>query len=115
MKKNYDLSALMTYAWAIYRNESNACENFADALKRAWKSFDVADENRRKVDEAIKEFGITERVRTWYGWTMEGRKVMHEQKATFKVLLDTPEKGIGKTRWTAYFTFSQTDLAENVA
>ena len=115
MKKNYDLSALMHYAWAIYRNKANKCETFGEALKRAWKAFDVAESNRAKVADAIAEKGITERVRTWFGWTTEGRKVMHEQKAVLQVLLDTPEKGIGKTYMTSYFAYSQTDLAENVA
>ena len=115
MKKNYDLSALMSYAWAIYRNKANKCETFAEALRRAWKAFDVAELNHKRIDNAIAEKGIVERVRTWYGWTTEGRKVMHEQKAIFQILLDTPEKGIGKTYLTSFFAMSQTDLAENVA
>ena len=114
MKKNYDLSALMTYAWSIYRNTANKCENFADALKRAWKAFDEGDNNRKLIDDAIKALNITERVRTWFGWTTEGRKVMHDEKATFQVTLATPERGIGKTYVTSFFTYSQTDLAENV-
>lgn len=115
MKKNYDLSALMTYAWMIYRNKANKCETFGEALKRAWKAFDVADGNRAKVEAKIAEMGISEPVKTWFAWTLEGRKVMHEQKAIFQVVLDTPEKGIGKTYVTSFFAYSQTDLIENVA
>ena len=115
MKKNYDLSALMSLAWAIFRNKANKCDSFSEALKRAWKCFDVGDSNRAKVAENIAEMGITEPVKTWFAWTLEGRKVMHEQKAIFQVVLDTPEKGIGKTYVTSYFAYSQTDLIENVA
>lgn len=115
MKKNYDLSALMTYAWVIFRNKANKCETFGEALKRAWKAFDVAEDNRKAVMDKIAEMGITETVKTWFAWTLDGRKVMHEQKAIFQVVLATPEKGIGKTHLTSYFAYSQTDLAENVA
>ncbi len=115
MKKNYDLSALMSLAWAIYRKPVNKCVDFGDALKRAWACFDEADYNRMVIDDAIKTYGITERVRTWYGWTTEGRKVMHEQVAVFHVILKNSERGIGKTHDTAFFAYSQTDLAENVA
>ena len=114
MKKNYDLSALMTLAWEIYRNPANKCETFGEALKRAWKCFDMAPSNHDIVAETIAKLGITERVRTWYGWTTEGRKVKHEEKAMFQVTLATPEKGIGKTHIVSYFAESQTDLAENV-
>lgn len=115
MKKNYHLPSLMSYAWKIYRNEANKCESFGDALKRAWKAFDVADSNREKVAKACAEMGIDEVVRTWYGWTLIGRKVIHGEHAIIKVLLDTPEKGIGKTYLTSYFVYAQTDIAENVA
>lgn len=115
MKKNYDLSALMTLAWEIFRNKAKKCDTFSEALKRAWACFDVGDSNREKVENAKREHGITEEIHTWFVWTLHGRKVMHDEHACFKVLLDTPENGIGKTFLTPYFTYSQTDLAENVA
>ena len=114
MKKNYDMSALMKYAWRIYRNKANKCDTFAEALRRAWKAFDFADGNHKRTDDMAKSLGITERFRTWSGWTEEGRKVKHEEKAAFQVLIDIPEKGIGKTFLASYFLYSQTDLEENV-
>ena len=115
MKKNYDLSALMTYAWEIFRNPANKCETFAEALKRAWKAFDVAPMNHERFDREYAKSGTTEKVKTWFAWTKDGRKVKHGEKALFQVLMDIPEKGIGKTYLVSYFTESQTDLAENVA
>lgn len=115
MKKNYDLSALMTLAWAIYRTKANKCPNFAEALRRAWKCFDVAEDSHKKVEDTAKRLGITEKVRSWYGWFMEGRKVMHDEEHVFSVILPWPERGLDKTRVVPYFTYSQTDLAENVA
>ena len=115
MKKNYDLSALMTYAWVIYRNKANKCDTFSEALKRAWRAFDVADDNRIAIENAIAENGITARVRTWYGWTTMGRKVRHDEHAKFQVTLETPEKGIGKTYVTSFFTYGQTDVEEYVS
>lgn len=115
MKKNYDLSALMSLAWEIFRNKAKKCDTFAEALKRAWACFDVGDSNREKVETAKRENGITEEVHTWFVWTLYGRKVKHDEKNVFQVLLDTPENGIGKTYMTSYFTYSQTDLIENVA
>ena len=114
MKKNYDLSALMRYAWSIYRNKANKCETFGEALRRAWKAFDVAEPNHSKIDEAIHKLNISERVRTWFGWTEEGRKVKHDEKTILQVTVDYPERGIGKTRILSFFAESQTDLAENV-
>ena len=115
MKKNYDLSALMTLAWEIFRNKAKKCATFSEALKRAWACFDVGDSNREKVENAKREHSITEEIHTWFVWTLHGRKVKHDEKNVFQVLLDTPENGIGKTYMTSYFTYSQTDLIENVA
>ena len=114
MKKNYDLSALMLYAWEIFRNKANKCGTFAEALKRAWKAFDVAEDNHKLIDDAIKALNITERVRTWYGVFKDGMMVKHGEKALFQVRLATPEKGIGKTYLTSFFGDSQTDTIENV-
>ena len=111
----YDLKAIMTKAWAIYRKPHLKVESFGEALHRAWGVAKVADENRKAVEDAIKAHGITEEVHTWFVWTEQGRKVMHDEKAVFQVTLKTPERGDGKTFVASYFTYSQTDLAENVA
>lgn len=114
MKKNYDLSALMSLAWEIFRNKANKCNTFAEALKRAWASFNCGDANRKAIEDAIKALNITERVRTWYGHYRNGMMVKHGETAIFQVRLETPEKGIGKTYLTSFFGESQTDTIENV-
>ena len=115
MKKNYDLSALMSLAWEIFRKPKNEGITFSKALKRAWACFDVGDENRKAREDAYVASGLTEEVRTYTGWLDIGRRVMHEQKAVFQVVYKTPERGLGKTYTVSFFAYSQTDLAENVA
>ena len=110
----YNLKEIMSKAWEIYRKAHLKVEKFGEALHRAWMWAKKVAENAKKVAEKIAELGITERVRTWYAWTLEGRKVMHDEKALFQVELDTPERGDGKTYLTSFFGYSQTDLAENV-
>ena len=114
MKKNYDLSALMTLAWEIFRNPAKKCPTFSEALKRAWACFDCGDENRKAFEDAYKALNTTERVRTWYGHYSHGLQVRHGEKAVFQVLMKTPENGLGKTYMTSYFLESQTDTIENV-
>jgi len=114
MKKNYDLSALMTLAWEIFRNKANKCETFAEALKRAWACFDCGDDNRKAVEDAKNALNIKERVRTWFGAKLDGMMVKHGEHAMFQVRLATPEKGIGKTYLTSFFGDSQIDTIENV-
>ena len=114
MKKNYDLSALMSLAWGIFRNKANKCETFAEALKRAWACFDCGDDNRKAIEDAKSALNITENVRTWYGHYTNGMMVKHGESALFQVRLATPEKGIGKTYLTSFFGDSQIDTIENV-
>lgn len=114
MKKNYDLSALMTFAWEIFRNKAKKCPTFSEALKRAWKAFDVAEGNKARVNAKKAEMGISEPIHTWYGHYLNGRMVKHGEKCLFQVELETPENGIGKTYLTSFFGYSQTDTIENV-
>ena len=109
-----NLKAIMSKAWELYRKTHLKITRFGEALHTAWGWFKKAAENARRVAEKVSEMGIKEEVHTWFAWTLKGRKVMHGEEATFKVLLETPERGDGKTYLTSYFTFSQTDLAENV-
>lgn len=110
----YNLRAIMKKAWELYRKAHLKISHFGEALHRAWAWFKKLEENARKVADKILELGIKEEVKTWFAWTLEGRKVKHDEKALFQVELDTPERGDGKTFVTSYFGFSQTDLAENV-
>ena len=110
--KRYNLSTLMSKAWSIYRKASKkATASFADALKAAWAWIKVQASNTEKITAAAIANGITEEYHTWYGWTMLGREVIHESKAAFQVIVDTPEKGIGKTFKKSFFTLAQTQVA----
>lgn len=107
--KKYDLSKLFRKAWAIYRTAmKKGSTTFGESLKKAWAWLKVQDTNKAIVEAAAQAAGIVEEYHTWYGWTMLGREVIHESKAVFQVVVDTPEKGIGKTFKKSFFTISQT-------
>lgn len=104
----YNLSEIMTKAWEIFRKAHLKITDFAEALRRAWAFVKCADNNARLVEEATRMNGITEKVRTWYGWFTEGREVIHESKCLFQVTVEDPTRGIGKTRVLSFFGISQT-------
>ena len=110
----YNLKAIMSKAWELYRKAHLKITRFGEALHRAWAWFKKSAENAERIAEKVKELGITEEIHTWFTWTTLGRKVMHGEEAAFQVVLETPERGDGKTYLTSFFTFTQTDLAENV-
>lgn len=95
--KKFNLKSIMHSAWNIFRKVEGI--PFADALRMAWQ-------NAKILNAAKTAAGITETVRTWYGWKSAGFEVIHESTSLFKaVLLDpTTKKG---TRITAYFGESQ--------
>lgn len=109
----YDLKAIMSKAWELFRKAHLKITDFAEALRRAWALAKCAEHNESIVEEAIKMNGITEKVRTWYGWYTEGREVIHESKCLFQVTVNDPTRGIGKTKVLSFFGLSQT--AEIVA
>lgn len=100
--KKYSLKSIMHNAWSIYRKAEGI--TFAAALRMAWQ-------NAKNLNAAKTAAGITETVRSWYGWKSAGFEVIHESVALFKaVLLDpTTKKG---TRITAYFGESQVQPIE---
>ena len=104
----YNLKAIMTKAWEIYRKATKVAITFSEALKRAWAWAKVQASNTAKIAAAAIAAGITEEFHTWYGWTMLGREVIHESKAVFQVVVETPERGIGKTFKKSFFVLSQT-------
>lgn len=107
----YNLKAIMTKAWEIFKKPAKITVTFAEALRRAWAWFKAIAVNTAKIEAAAIEADVTEEYHTWYGWTMLGREVIHESKAVFQVVVDTPEKGIGKTFKKSFFTISQTQPA----
>ena len=104
----YNLKEIMSKAWELFRKAHLKIKDFAEALRRAWALAKCADNNAKLIEEAIKKSGVTERVKTWYAWTLEGREVIHESKCLFQVTVEDPTRGIGKTRVLSFFGLSQT-------
>ena len=103
----YNLSAIMTKAWAIFRKATKKAITFSEALRRAWAAAKAAPINAAKVEAARIEAGITEAIDTWSHWQTLGYEVRHGEKAILQVVLDAPSKGIGATYKASFFGASQ--------
>ena len=101
----YDLKAIMTRAWAIFRK---AAISFSEALHRAWLSAKAAPINAARIEAAKAEAGISEAPDTWAGWRARGREVIHGTKALFKAVLIYGSHGDGATYTASFFSESQT-------
>lgn len=101
----YDLKAIMTRAWAIFRK---AAVSFAEALHRAWLSAKAEPINAARIEAAKAEAGVSEAVNTWAGWKAAGREVIHGSKALFQTVLIYGSKGDGATYTGSFFGLSQT-------
>lgn len=110
--KRYNLKAIMTNAWKIFKKEKDIA--FGEALHRAWLSAKAEPVNALRVAEAKKAAGIIEEVRTWYGWKQAGYTVIHGSKMLFQVELIWGAKGDGKTYKASFFGASQVE-ADDVA
>lgn len=106
----YNLKAIMTKAWSLYRSKK-ANMTFGEALRRAWKWAKAQNGNNARIEDAITAAGIDEEIHSWAGWQAVGRMVIHGEKAALQVVVDTPEKGEGKTFKKSFFTYSQTQPA----
>lgn len=95
----YDLSAIMSRAWAIFRK---AAISFAEALHRAWQTAKARPVNDAAVDAAKAAAGVTEECRTWADWHRSGYEVIHGSKALFQAVLIWAGKG-DDARYTASF------------
>ena len=105
MKRTYNLKAIMSKAWKIFRK---AHTTFSAALKLAWAWAKAQIGNAAKVEAAAIAAGFGDMVcKTWYGWKAMGREVMHTEKAVFQVTVDDPTTKNG-TRVESYFTYEQT-------
>ena len=60
--KKYNLSAIMSRAWAIFRKGGLA---FAEALHRAWQSAKARPQNAAAIAAAKAAAGIAEDCKTW--------------------------------------------------
>ena len=105
----YNFRRIMTRAWEIHRKEK---VSFGEALHRSWLSEKAAPENARRIEEAKRNAGILEEVKTWFGWKQEGYEVMHGSKALFGVQLIYGSKGDGAVYKASFFGFSQVKAVE---
>ena len=78
--KKYDLQAIMTRAWKIFRKVQ---VTFAEALHRSWLSAKAEEINQKRIDQSRQAAGVTEEVNTWAGWKALGYEVVHGSKALF--------------------------------
>lgn len=102
--KKYDLQAIMTKAWKIFRKVQ---VTFAEALHRAWLSAKAEEINQKRIERARSAAGVTEEVNTWSGWKALGYEVVHGCKALFGAELIWGSKGDGVTYKARFFGRSQ--------
>ena len=101
----YNMKNIMTKAWELYRKYDIT---FGVALHRAWNIAKETDENADIIAKAKAESGVTEETKTWYGWKMVAREVIHESKCLFQCVVKDSARGDGKTRILSFFGISQT-------
>ena len=92
----YNKRAIMLNAHDLYRGGKNG--DFAECLRKAW-------ENAKEYKELAELVG--EEVHTWYGWTLLGREVIHDEVSIGKIAVWDTLKNKAK-RIKAYFKFNQT-------
>ena len=97
--KKYNLSAIMSRAWAIFRKGGMV---FAEALHRAWQSAKARPQNAAAIAAAKATAGISEDCKTWADWKAAGYEVIHGSKAFFRAVLIWASHGDGKA-YTASF------------
>ena len=102
--KKYNLSAIMTQAWKIFRKMG---VTFAEALHRAWISAKAGPVNAQRIEEAKAAAGITEETNTWSAWKALGFEVNHGSKALFGCDLIYGSKGDGAIYKARFFGRSQ--------
>ena len=102
----YDLSAIMTRAWVIFR-KTNVI-TFAECLHRAWQVEKSIPVNSQRIADAKAAAGIVEDIDTWHGWTTRGFEVVHGSKCLFQADLIQASKGDSAKPYRAsFFSFSQ--------
>ena len=102
--KRYNLSKIMSRAWALFRKLGIS---FSEALHRAWLSAKAEPINAARIEEAKAEAGVTEQTNTWAGWKELGYEVIHGSKALFGCTLIYGSKGDGATYKASFFGASQ--------
>ena len=93
----YDKRAIMKKAHKFYRGGKMG--DFAECLRKAW-------ENAKTFKGGAEVIGET--IHTWYGWTLLGREVRHNEKNVLQLEMwdDTLKNKVKKI--VSYFTYEQT-------
>lgn len=95
-KVSFNKAIIMNEAHAFFKD--GRFGDFAECLRKAWQNA-----------KAIKAFleGLSEIANTWYGWTLKGREVIHNEKTIGQVeVWAILKKSIRTVK--SFFTFSQT-------
>lgn len=100
----YDLKAIMTRAWKIFRKVKIT---FAESLHRAWLSAKAIEINQNRIERAKAEAEVTEETNTWSEWKKLGYEVIHGSKALFGADLIWGSKGDGAIYKARFFGRSQ--------
>lgn len=101
-----DRVLIMKRAWEIAGKYGI---EIGEALHRSWMVMKVSGENARRIEDAQKAAGITEEVKTWYGWKMAGYMVSHGSKALFGCPLIYASKGDNVVYRASFFGASQVE------
>ena len=91
----YNKAEIMRNAHKFY--QANRYGTFGECLHRAW-------ENAKAYNKVADKYG---EVHTWYGWTLLGREVIHNETTVAKVTITDPKTKNG-TRVICFFTEAQT-------
>ena len=103
--KKFDLRAIMTRAWKLFRKFSDL--PFGECLHRAWLSAKAEEVNAKRIEAAKLAAGVTEETNTWSGWKQLGYEVIHGSKALFGAELIWGSKGDGAIYKARFFGRSQ--------
>lgn len=103
--KKFDLRAIMTRAWKLFRKFSDL--PFGECLHRAWLSAKAEEVNAKRIEAAKQAAGVTEETNTWNGWKQLGYEVIHGSKALFGAELIWGSKGDGAVYKARFFGRSQ--------
>ncbi|MDY4770890.1 MAG: hypothetical protein SO267_09210 [Lachnospiraceae bacterium] len=103
--KKFDLRAIMTRAWKLFRKFSDL--TFGECLHRAWLSAKAEEVNTKRIEAAKLAAGVTEETNTWSGWKQLGYEVIHGSKALFGAELIWGSKGDGAIYKARFFGRSQ--------
>ena len=86
--KKYDLQAIMTKAWKIFRKVQ---VTFAEALHRAWLSAKAEEINQKRIEAARQAADVTEEVNSYNEWKKARVPGFTWSKSTFQCKVNLGE------------------------